>query len=137
MEDFCQLSKRLTEDKYKGSYEQCSKIIKMHSSRCGLDMTEFFIRIVFSYDMLPVNTVNPADTEQLALTLNGKKNNLHKNDFLKLATICDIDKSVALRLIDSLKKQKDMYLNEIDESYMTPDLKENLKNIVVDRIDYL
>ena len=130
-------------------------------------MTEFFIRLVFSYivgnsdmhmknfslietdegsgtyilsdayDMLPVNSVNPADTEQLALTLNGKKNNLHKNDFLKLATTCDIDKSVALRLIDSLKQQENMYLSEIEDSYITPDLKENLKSIVTDRIKLL
>ena len=28
MEDFCQLSNRLTQDKYKGSYENCGKIIK-------------------------------------------------------------------------------------------------------------
>ena len=90
-----------------------------------------------AYDMLPVNTVNPAYTEQLALTLNRKKNNLRKNDFLKLATTCNIDNSVALRLIDSLKKQKNAYLNEIDESYMTPDLKENLKCIMTDRIELL
>ena len=90
-----------------------------------------------AYDMLPVNSVNPADTEQLALTLNGKKNNLHKNDFLKLATTCDIDKSVALRLIDSLKQQENMYLSEIEDSYITPDLKENLKSIVTDRIKLL
>ena len=66
-----------------------------------------------------------------------KKNNLHKNDFLKLAATCDIDKSVALKLIDSLKKQEDMYLNEIEDSYMTPDLKKNMKKIVTDRIELL
>ena len=27
MEDFCQLEERLTEDKYKGSYERCAKVI--------------------------------------------------------------------------------------------------------------
>ena len=66
-----------------------------------------------------------------------KKNNLHKNDFLKLAATCDIDKSVALRLIDSLKQQENMYLSEIEDSYITPDLKENLKSIVTDRIKLL
>lgn len=34
--------------------------------------------------MLPVNIVVPEDEEQLALTLNGKKRNLHKNDFLQV-----------------------------------------------------
>lgn len=49
MEDFCQLDLRLTQDKYKGSYERCAKVINRYSSRKGLDMTELFIRLVFSY----------------------------------------------------------------------------------------
>ncbi|MDE6396787.1 MAG: HipA domain-containing protein, partial [Muribaculaceae bacterium] len=32
MEDMCQLSERLTEDKYKGSYERIAKLIHLHSS---------------------------------------------------------------------------------------------------------
>ena len=47
MEDFCQLDLRLTEDKYRGSYERCAKIIKKYSSRIGIDITEFYIRLVF------------------------------------------------------------------------------------------
>jgi serine/threonine-protein kinase HipA len=31
MEDFCQLSGRMTEDKYKGSYERCSDLITQYS----------------------------------------------------------------------------------------------------------
>ena len=49
MEDFCQLDLRLTEDKYRGSYERCAKIIKRYSSRVGIDMTEFFVRLVFCF----------------------------------------------------------------------------------------
>lgn len=103
MEDFCQLDRRLTQDKYKGSYERCARAIERYSVRMGLDMTEFFLRIVFSYivgnsdmhlknfslvetaensqeyvlsqayDMLPVNVILPEDQEQMALTLNGKR----------------------------------------------------------------
>lgn len=47
MEDFCQLDLRLTQDKYKGSYERCAKVIERYSSRVGLDMTELFMRLVF------------------------------------------------------------------------------------------
>ena len=102
MEDFCQLSYRLTQDKYKGSYEQCGRIIKKYSVTPGLDMSELFLRVVGSfimgnsdmhlknfslketepgnrkfqlskaYDMLPVNIIMPEDKEQLALTINGK-----------------------------------------------------------------
>ena len=41
MEDFCQLDLRLTEDKYRNSYERCAKIIKQYSSRVGIDMQSF------------------------------------------------------------------------------------------------
>ena len=36
MEDFCQLDLRLTEVKYRSSYERCAKIIKQYSSRVVL-----------------------------------------------------------------------------------------------------
>ena len=49
MEDFCQLSNRLTQDKYKGSYESCSKIIKRYSIYPGYDLSELFLRVVFSF----------------------------------------------------------------------------------------
>ena len=49
MEDFCQLDLRLTQDKYKGSYERCAKVIERYSSRVGYEMTELFMRLVFSF----------------------------------------------------------------------------------------
>lgn len=160
MEDFCQLDGRLTEDKYKGSYERCAKIISEFSSQSGLDMTELFLRIVFSfvvgnsdmhlknfslietaensksyvlsraYDMLPVNTVNPADKEQLALTMNGKKRNLHRGDFLKFADTCGIQRKVAEKLIDKVINKKDILLEECRNSYLPVELKENLADLI-------
>lgn len=111
MEDFCQLSQRLTEDKYKGSYEQCGKIISQYSSRPGLDQADFFFLILFSfitgnadmhlknfsliksssgyilspaYDLVPTKLLIPEDLEETALTVNGKKTRLTSNDFLAL-----------------------------------------------------
>ena len=165
MEDFCQLDGRLTEDKYKGSYERCAKIIRKYSSRGGLDITELFIRVVFSfivgnsdmhlknfslietdensgnyilsdaYDMLPVNTVNPADTEQTALTLNGKKRNLHRNDFLKFADACQIDSTVAGKIIYRLKGYGSEFIRETEQSYLNDELKESLMALMKDRIN--
>ena len=45
MEDFCQLDLRLTEDKYRGSYERCEKIVERYSTRVGLDRTVFANRV--------------------------------------------------------------------------------------------
>ena len=167
MEDFCQLDGRLTEDKYKGSYERCAKIIRKYSSRAGLDITELFIRVVFSYivgnsdmhlknfslietdensgsyilsdayDRLPVNTVNPADTEQTALTLNGKKRNLHRNDFLKFADACQIDSTVAGKIIDRLKGYGSEFIRETEQSYLNDELIESMIVLMKERINSL
>ena len=167
MEDFCQLDGRLTEDKYKGSYERCAKIIRKYSSRAGLDITELFIRVVFSYivgnsdmhlknfslietdensgsyilsdayDRLPVNTVNPADTEQTALTLNGKKRNLHRNDFLKFADACQIDRAVAGKIIDRMKGYESEFIRETEQSYLNDELIESMIVLMKERINSL
>lgn len=49
MEDFCQLSRRLTQDKYKGSYENCGRIVKRYSSMPGLDLTEMYLRVAAAF----------------------------------------------------------------------------------------
>ncbi|MDE7212949.1 MAG: HipA domain-containing protein, partial [Anaeroplasmataceae bacterium] len=139
MEDFCQLENRLTQDKYHSSYERCAKVIQRYSSYSGLDLVEFFLRIVFSfvvgnsdmhlknfslietasrsceyklseaYDLLPVNIILPEDQEELALTLNGKKRNLRKNDFLAFAETCGINKKAAVKMIASItNKENDL-----------------------------
>ena len=51
MEDFCQLSRRLTQDKYRGSYENCGRIIKKYSEIPGVDLSELFLRVVGSFVM--------------------------------------------------------------------------------------
>ena len=167
MEDFCQLDGRLTEDKYKGSYERGAKIITDYSSQSGLDMTEFYLRIVFSfavgnsdmhlknfslveteeksgryilsraYDMLPVNTVNPADKEELALTMNGKKRNLHRNDFLKFADTCSVPRKVAEKLIAKVTDKEDLLIEECRKSYLPEELKDNLICLIQERMNRL
>ena len=88
-----------------------------------------------AYDMLPVNTVNPADTEQTALTLNGKKRNLHRNDFLKFADTCPMDRTVAEKIIDRLKGYKSELIRETEQSYLAYVLKESLILLMEERIN--
>lgn len=164
MEDFCQLSNRLTQDKYKGSYEACARIIKKYSAYPGFDLTELFLRIVFSfvignsdmhlknfslmecesasrkfslsaaYDMLPVNIVVPEDEEEMALTLNGKKRNLRKKDFLQFAEQCGISKKTALNMINKICSCKEKFLILCEESYLSEEQKSKLKALIEDRI---
>lgn len=167
MEDFCQLDLRLTADKYKGSYERCAKILQKYSSRIGIDMAEFYIRLIFcflvgnsdmhlknfslietaeeseqyvlspAYDLLPVNANMPADKEQFALTMNGKKKNIRKGDFLKFADACGITRSTAEKLIQNLVKLTPQWLEMCEESLLPKELKERLEKIIKTRADTL
>lgn len=167
MEDFCQLDLRLTEDKYRGSYERCAKIIKQYSSRVGIDMAEFYIRLIFcfivgnsdmhlknfslietaegsgeyvlspAYDLLPVNANMPADKEQFALAMNGKKMNIRKGDFLKFADTCGITRQTAEKLIENLVKLTPKWLAMCENSLLPDELKDRLKKIIIERTEVL
>ena len=49
MEDMCQLTERLTEHKYQGSYKQVAKAIQKYSAVPGLDVVNFFELVLFSF----------------------------------------------------------------------------------------
>ena len=163
MEDFCQLDLRLTQDKYKGSYERCAKVIERYSSRVGFDMTELFMRLVFSfvtgnsdmhlknfslietaeksgeyvlspaYDLLPVNVILPADIEQTALTLNGKKRNIRRKDFYSFAYKCGIPKNSAEKMINKIVSLKEKYKSMCFDSLLTDHMKENFSGLIDER----
>ena len=165
MEDFCQISNRLTQDKYKGSYESCGRIIKKYSIHPGLDLSELFLRTAFSfvignsdmhlknfsliendpagrqfslskaYDILPVNMILPEDEEQLALTLNGKKKNIRKKDFFALAQSLELPEKSAENMLKKLCTLKEKFLEQCDESYLSGEQKTDMKQLIVQRIE--
>ena len=167
MEDFCQLDGRLTEDKYRGSYERCGKIVAKYSEMTGLDLAELFLRIVFSfavgnsdmhlknfslietaegsnkyvlsaaYDMLSTNVVIPADQEELALTINGKKQNIRRKDFFMFAQTIGITEKSAEKMIEKIVKLKDKYITMCRDSYMPDNIKETLEKLIEQRISIL
>ena len=167
MEDFCQLDLRLTQDKYKGSYERCGNIIKKYSSRSGLDMSELFYRLVFSfivgnsdmhlknfsliesesgseeyhlspaYDLLPINVIMPEDKEEFALPINGKKRNIHRKDFLTFAAGCGIAKLAAEKMIGQLVSMEPVFIDMCCNSLMPQDMKEAFIELVDKRVSVL
>lgn len=167
MEDFCQLEYRLTEDKYRGSYERCAKIVSKFSQRPGLDLSELFLRVVFSYavgnsdmhlknfslietaplsgkyvlseayDMLPVNIVIPNDPEELALALNGKKRNIRRRDFLVFARNAGISEAAGEKMIRKVASMRDLYLEMCDASDLPEEWKESLAELIQRRTEIL
>ncbi len=167
MEDFCQLSGRLTEDKYRSSYENCGRVIKAYSKNVGIDLADLFYRLLFcfvtgnsdmhlknfslveespgvrrfglsaAYDMLPVNIIMPTDREQMALSLNGKKKNLRKKDFISLADNLGIPKNAAVKMIAQIADHADEFIREVELSYIPEDMKTQFTDLINTRMGVL
>lgn len=162
MEDMCQLTERLTEDKYHGSYEQIGKTIQKHSVTPGLDVVNFFELILFSfltgnadmhlknfslleqpgigmtlspaYDLVNTNLVNPTDIEEMALTLNGRKKKLKKQDFLAAMTTLKVNEKQQENIFNKMTKALPKWMELIDRSFMSDGFKKQYKSIIKERI---
>ncbi len=149
MEDMCQLSERLTEDKYKGSYERIAKLIKQYSAAPLLDVVNFWEVVVFSwltgnadmhlknfslyrpadiymltpaYDLLSTSIVMPEDDEELALTLNGKKKKIKRADFEKAMLDSGMDEKAIENLFKKFAKTLPKWYALIEESFLPKDM---------------
>ncbi len=160
MEDMCQLSERLTEDKYKGSYERIAKLIRQHSAAPLLDVVNFWEVVVFSwltgnadmhlknfslyrpadnyiltpaYDLLSTVLAMPEDDEELALTLNGKKKRIRRNDFEKAMLENGMKDNAIAKLFDRFSKSVPKWHGLINESF----LPKALQKAYHDKIDIM
>ena len=165
MEDMCQLTERLTEYKYKGSYEQIAKAIQKYSSVPRLDLINYWEQVVFSwitgnadmhlknfslysqqhgiyvlspaYDMLSTALVMPEDTEELALTLNGKKRKLKKTDFVTSMQASGLSEKVIGNIFNKFLKNQDKWFDCIDASFLPSEQKKPYKQIIRGKLDLL
>lgn len=165
MEDMCQLSERLTEDKYKGSHEQVAKLILKYSSNPLLDVSNFYEQVLFSfftgnadmhlknfsllekeaqglslcpaYDLVPTALVNPADTEELALTLNAKKRKLKYTDFLAAYENGGLNKKVLDNTLELFLYCKPEMEAVLEKSFVSEDYKENYYTLLNNRYKQL
>jgi serine/threonine-protein kinase HipA len=163
MEDMCQLTERLTEDKYHGSYEQIGKAIHMHSVTPGLDVVNFFELVIFSfltgnadmhlknfslleqpglgmtlspaYDLVNTALVNPVDEEEMALTLNGRKKKLKKQDFVAAMNTLKVEEKQQANIFNKMAKAMPKWQELIDRSFMSNEFKEQYKTILTERMN--
>jgi len=158
----CQLTERLTEHKYKGSYEQIAKAIQRFSSVPKLDLVNYWEQVVFSwitgnadmhlknfslystvkgnytltpaYDMLSTALVMPEDTEELALALNGKKRKIKKPDFITAMQASGLEEKVVENIFRKFLKMKDKWFDFINLSFLADDMKERYKCIIDEKL---
>ncbi len=161
MEDMCQITGRLTEDKYKGSMEQVGKAIRLHSTQPGLDAVRFFELSVFcfltgnadmhlknfslyrpapgnlqltpAYDLVATKLLLPQDPEDCALALNGKKRNLRRKDFDALAVNLGIPPKAMENTYYRLAQSMEKWKPLVDHSHLPIDLKSSYLELVENR----
>ena len=165
MEDMCQLSERLTEHKYKGSYEQIAKLILQFSNTPKLDLVNFWQQILFcwltgnadmhlknfslysltkgqylltpAYDMLSTALVIPEDTEELALTLNGKKRKLNLTDFEKSFSQSGLDSKVINNLFLRFEKTVPLWQAFVKTSFLSNEQKMKYSVLIEENLNLL
>jgi serine/threonine-protein kinase HipA len=166
MEDLCQLSERLTEDKYKGSMEQVAKVIRSYSSNPLLDVLSLFEITLFSfltgnsdmhlknfsliyeddfhmfspaYDLLSTRLVIPEkdDPEELALTLNGKKSNFNNVDFITFSKKIGLNEKQVNNVFQKFENTFPKAFEFIDNSFLSNSKKEEFRELLAIRAERL
>ena len=164
MEDMCQLTLHPTEYKYKSSCEQIAKAIAAYSSTPRLDLVNFMQVLLFSfvtgnndmhlknfslyrpkalyqlspaYDLLNVAIANPKDKEEMALPINGKTAQIKLADFLKASDTMGIEQRVTLGLINGLRDAMPAWIDLINNSFLSDEMKQNYLDLISRRMDVL
>lgn len=164
MEDACQLSERLASDKYKSSYENVGKLIRSYSSMPQLDVVNYWEVVVFSWltgnsDMHLKNfslfcripglyTLTPAydllnvhllfdDPEELALTLDGRKRKINRQNFVNAMRTTGLDDKVIDNIFAKFQKLQSHWEAFIDQSFLPQELCERYKAEIAARLAIL
>jgi len=164
MEDMCQLTEKLTEQKYKGSHEQIAKKIVEFSAYPVLDLINYVEVLLFcyltgnadmhlknfslykkikettltpAYDLLSTKLVIPEDTEELALTLNGKKRKLKRSDFDNLLKTMKVEDKVIENTYNKFRKVLPLWYDFIEISFLPNQMKIDYKALVEHRSSIL
>lgn len=165
MEDACQFTERLTEHKYRGSYEQIAKGIITYAQNPLLEVVKFYQQVIVSflignsdmhlknfsliafkanqyqlasaYDMVAVKLLIPDDPEELALNLNGKKRKLKRKDFNEAMGKAHIPEKAIENLWNRIEKGIQNWQEIINSSFLRKELKETLLELIRTRVNQI
>ena len=88
-----------------------------------------------AYDMLCTALVNPADDEDLALTLNGKKKRINRKDFETAFSTLKLDAKQQANLFSKMEKNRNKWIEFIQISFLSKDFKDKYIQIINDRFE--
>ena len=90
-----------------------------------------------AYDLLPVNVIMPEDNEEFALTMNGKKSNLRRNDFLIFAETSSISRKSAEMMIRKMLSHLSKWIELCEASLLPFDIRQSLIELIQARSEKL
>jgi len=165
MEDMCQLTDRLTEQKYRGSLEQVGKAILRHCDNSLFDALRFFEVAIFcfltgnsdmhlknfsllyqpggtvgfspAYDLLPTQLLLPEDEEESALTVNGRKKHLGRTDVMRLAESLQLTEKQISNIFVRFSNNLDIALQTLEAGFCCPTMIERYKALLQMRAERL
>lgn len=165
MEDMCQLSGKLTEQKYQGSHEMITLLIKKYSTAPMLDIVNYWQQVVFSwivgnadmhlknfsligdgkglyslaptYDQVSTKLVMPEDTDELALPVNGFQKKILPMDLVQAMENTGVSNKVIERILKHFTLVTDKWNKYIDASFISESQKQTYKKIITKHIDQL
>jgi serine/threonine-protein kinase HipA len=151
-------------DKYKSSMEKIGKALNEYSDNTLLDKLYFLELGIFSfltgnndmhlknfsmihsgdtwtlapaYDLLNVTIVNPTDTEELALTIEGKKRRLKWENFERLGISLDLNQKQIKGIAKRFQKNKPIAIQWINNSFLSEEYKDKYKALLEERYSTL
>lgn len=166
VEDFAQLSQHSRDTKYKSSMEKISKVLEdfcsfpkieavklfkltlfnflignedMHLKNFSLITRDNKITLSPAYDLLNTTIALKNPKEELALPLNGKKNNLRKSDFLDYFALkqLQLNQTVIDTVLQQIKQTLPLWNELLAKSFLSKTMQENYLQLLQDRCQRL
>ena len=167
MLDMCQLSNRLTEHKYYGTYGQLAETVKRYSSAPMLDVQRFWEVVLFSwitgnsdmhcknfslidsgegeyvlapaYDLLAVLLADPEDTEEMAMSFHvgGQKRGFDRSTFVAAMRESGMTEVQATALIERIASAHPAWKELIGESFLPDNMKTAYYRLLDERLSRL
>lgn len=165
-EDFCQLSEKPTSEKYQSSVEKCAKLIEAYCAAPKISLVLFYDIVLFNYiignadmhlknyslvknpktgqielspcyDYVSTKLLMPEDKEDTALTINGKKSKLKRQDWTSLAKSMGLGEDHFQGRLKQFQKWENKFYEVIDKSFISAAQKEVFKEIIKGNLDKL
>lgn len=165
-EDFSQLSQQTTDTKYNSSMEKVVKILNefctfprieavklfrltlfnflignedMHLKNFSLITRENKVMLAPAYDLLNTTIVQRNTKEEIALPLNGKKNNLRKNVLIEYFGMEQLKLNISIinSELDLIRKTTPSWKELLRRSFLSSEMQTNYLQLLEERLERL